>query len=295
MSEQRTERTIKVPNSGGTGYPRLLAPDRSCDCHLHILDPRFPLAAPSSTLPQGATVAEYQLLQQRTGTTRAIIVQAKQFGTDNRCTLDAVARLGIANARGIAVVRPEVTDAELRALNDGGIRGLRFSLWNPQDAVMSMDMIEPLANRIGDLGWHIQLHMSGDQYAENAAMLQRLACPLVIDHMGRIPPQAGTRHPAFQVIGRLVDKGKTWVKLSGAYLNTLSGPPAYGDATAVAQAFSALAPERVVWGSDWPHVTEKEHKPDDALLFDLLTEWIPDEGARRRALVDNPAALYGFA
>ena len=295
MNEQRPGFEIAVPNSTGTGSPRLEAPAGSCDCHLHILDPRFPLTPPATQAPSGATVNEYRLLQRRIGTTRAVIVQAKPFGTDNRCVLDAVEQLGVTKARGIAVVSPEITGGELRDLDSGGIRGLRFSLWNPGDAVVSIDMLEPLAKRIADLGWHIQLHMSGDQIVANEALLNRLPCPLVIDHMGRIPPQTGTAHPAFKLICRWLGKGNTWVKLSGAYLNTLSGAPEYSDATAVAQAFAAVAPERMVWGSDWPHVTEKEHKPDDALLMDLLISWIPDEALRKKVLVDNPAALYGFA
>jgi predicted TIM-barrel fold metal-dependent hydrolase len=154
-------------------------------------------------------------------------------------------------------------------------------------------MIEPLSERVKDLGWHVQLHMSGDQIAENAALLDRIVCSIVIDHMGRMSPQMGPGHPAFKVICRLIDKGRAWVKLAGAYLNTVSGPPAYADATAIAKAFSKAAPERMVWGSDWPHVTEKQ-KPDDALLFDLLTVWVPNERARKQTLVDNPAELYGF-
>lgn len=291
MKGHMTDTRIKVPNSAGTVAPQWKAPVNACDSHIHVLDERF--FSPNPVI-EGASVNDYHLLQQRIGTTRVVIVQPKDYGTDNACVLDAIAKLGIANARGIAVVQPGVSDEELQRLNTGGIRGLRFSVWNPKNAVTTIDMIEPLARRINDLGWHVQLHMSGDQIVENAALLNRIVCPIVIDHMGRMPVKLGFKHPAFSVICRLIDKGRTWVKLSGAYLNTLSGPPFYADATAIALAFSNYAPERIVWGSDWPHVTEKEHKPDDAVLFDLLAEWIPDKGARKRALVDNPATLYGF-
>jgi D-galactarolactone isomerase len=282
-----------VPNSAGTARPKLKAPERACDSHLHIVDARFPPAVPLTPALQGATAEDYRQLQSRIGTTRAVIVQPKHFGTDNRCTVDAVMKLGFANVRGIAVVRPEVNDEELRRLDAGGICGLRFSVWNPIDTVTTIDMIEPLSRRAHDLGWHVQLHMSGDQIVEQAALLDRIVCPIVIDHMGRMSPQRGPRHPAFNVICRLVEKGRTWIKLAGAYLNTVAGPPAYAEATAIARAFSKAAPERIIWGSDWPHTTQK-HKPDDALLFDLLLDWIPDEGTRRRVLVDNPAELYGF-
>lgn len=269
----------------------MTAPANACDAHLHILDPRFP--TPETSKPAGMTFEDYRLLQHRIGTTRAVVVQPKYHRTDNTCTLDAVRRFG-ENGRGIAVVSPDVADAELEFLNGAGIRGLRFSVWNPADTVTTIDMIEPMSKRIAGLGWHAQLHMSGDQIVESAAMLDRLSCPIVYDHMGRLPPEQGPRHPAFNVIRRQLEAGRAWLKLSGAYLNTKVGPPDYPDATRIAQAFVAVAPERLVWGSDWPHVTES-HKPDDAQLLDLLAVWAGDERTRDRILADNPARLYGFA
>lgn len=212
--------------------------------------------------------------------------------TDPSCLLDALKRFG-KDGRGIAVVHPHVSDAELKRLDAGNVRGLRFSVWNPNDTVTTVAMIEPLAKRIADLGWHVQLHMSGAQIRENAALLNRLPCPIVLDHMGGLSPAEGPDDPAFKTIGGLVEKGRTWVKLAGAYLNTEQGPPDHADATRIARAYVAMAPERLVWGSDWPHVTEP-HKPDDAVLFDLLTTWAGSETQRDRILVDNPAALYGF-
>lgn len=284
-----------VPNSAGSGPPKLPVPAQACDCHMHIYDAeRFPPARPGSRHQTEARVAEYRLLQRRLGTSRTVIVNPASAVTDNRVTLDAIAQLGSANARGVAVVHPDVADAELAALDAGGIRGIRFSVFDPRTAAVSIDMIEPLSRRVADLGWHVQLHMRGDQIAEHAGLLMRLPSPLVFDHLGRLPQPDGSAHAAFGVIGRLIDKGRTWVKLSGAYLDTRIGPPTYADATAVAQAYVRAAPERVVWGSDWPHPTESG-KPDDALLFDLLGDWTPDEATRHRVLVDNPARLYGFA
>ncbi len=236
-------------------------------------------------------IEDYRQLQRRIGTTRAVFVQAKYHGTDHACLLDAIRRLE-GNARGIGVLHPSVADAELERLDAGGIRGLRFSLWKPADAIVTVDMIEPLAKRITDLGWHVQLHLSADQIVAAAAVLARLPCPIVFDHMGRLPPSRGPDHPAFAVIVDLVSKGRAWVKLAGAYLNTEQGSP-YDDATRIARAFVAEAPERLVWGSDWPHVTEA-HKPDDAELYDLLPLWAGSDRVRDLILVDNPAALYGF-
>ena len=279
-----------VPNSAGTEPPRLKAPAKAADCHIHIYDPRF---APAVTRPTNSTVADYRLLQKRVGVSRVVIVTPRNYVTDNSVTLDAIEKLGPDNARGVAVVQPSVTDEALERLDKGGVRGLRFTVGNPHAAVVSIDMIEPLAKRIADRGWHVQLNMEADQIVENADMLKRLPVPVVFDHLGKLPPELGIRHPAYGVIRGMLDERKAWVKLSGAYLNTVVGPPAYPDATAVAQAYVTAAPERLVWGSDWPHPTPVK-PPDDAILFDLLLAWAPDEPVRNRILVDNPQELYGF-
>jgi D-galactarolactone isomerase len=286
-----------VPNSSGSDAPKLKAPAGACDCHMHIYDEaRFPPArpGPQSRMQSNASVAEYRLLQQRNGTTRTVVVTPAAYVTDNRVTLDAIVQLGRANTRGVAVLHPDVADAALKALADGGIKGIRFTVFDPKSAAVSIDMIEPLAKRVADLGWHLQIHMRADQIVENGDMLQRLPTPVVFDHMGRLPQPAPLDQPAYKIIRAMLDKGRTWVKLAGAYMDTNVGAPTYADKVAVAQAYLAVAPERVVWGSDWPHPTEKD-KPNDATLFDLLTVWGPDAAQRERILVSNPEALYGFS
>lgn len=238
------------------------------------------------------TLGHYRRLQDRLGLRRAVIVQAKPYGTDPACLLDALRQLG-PDGRAVAVLRPDVGDAELVRLHEAGVCGLRFSLWNPADAVVDATMIEPLAARISEMGWHVQIHMSAEQIVEHAVLLSRLRCPVVFDHMGRLPPATGPAHPAFGTIARLVEAGRAWVKLSGAYLNTDEGPPDYPDASRTARAFVALAPDRLVWGSDWPHLTEAD-KPADASLLDLLSDWVGDVAVQNRILVENPARLYGF-
>jgi D-galactarolactone isomerase len=283
-------RAQQVPWSAGSEAPRLKAPAHACDCHMHIYDSRFP-AAPYATLrPADAPVDAYRLLQRRLGTTRTVVVTPSTYGTDNRCTLDALAQFGD-TARGVAVVNTGVTDEELKRLHDRGIRGIRFNL--VQAGATTVDMLEPLSRRVNELGWHVQIHMRADEIVATDALLQRLASPIIFDHLGRLPQPAGIDHPAYGVIRRLIDKGRTWVKLSGVYIDSKVGPPDYADTGKVAAAYVKAAPERLVWGSDWPHPTEKE-KPDDAQLFDLIGVWIPDEATRRRILVGNPAAFYGF-
>ena len=285
---------IQVPKSSGTSTPRFKAPPNACDCHLHIYDQRFAMKWPSLRAVPQASAAEYRLLQQRIGTTRLVVVQPAAYGVDNAVTLDAIAQFGQDKARGVAVVHPTVSDAELERLHAGGVRGLRFSQHDPHTAITTADMIEPLARRVNALGWHVQLHLKGEQIVAMADVINRLDVELVFDHMGRLPQPLAQEHAAMEIIKALLDKGRTWVKLSGPYLDTQTGSPRYADLKPVAKAYVKHAPERLVWGSDWPHPTERDTKPDDAVLLDLLQEWVPDEASRRKILVENPAKLYGF-
>lgn len=281
----------QAPHSAGTAAPKLKAPPNAADCHMHIYDSRFPAAANAVLLPPDARVDDYRIVQKRLGTTRNVVVQPSTYGTDNRCTLDALAAFG-ATARAVAVVDTAVTDDELKRMAALGVRGIRFNL--VQAGATTIDMLEPLSKRVNDLGWHVQIHMKGDQIAQIGDLLQRLPSPIVFDHIARIPPEAGTDHPAFGIVRRLLDKGRSWVKLSGAYQDSKVGAPSYADVSVIAKAFVKAAPERMVWASDWPHPTERTSKPDDAVLFDLLADWAPEEATRNRILVRNPEALYGF-
>jgi predicted TIM-barrel fold metal-dependent hydrolase len=209
--------------------------------------------------------------------------------------LAGLRRLGAA-ARGIAVVDPGVTEIELDRLHQAGVRGVRFQGFRGSPD-FRLDTLAPLARRIADRGWHVQLHLAADAIAEQAALLRGLPAPLVIDHFGRVPQPAAFAHPAYRVIRSLLDAGHTWVKLSGAYHDSRDGAPTYSDSGALARAYIDAAPERVVWGSDWPYPSASAGErpfPDTAQLFDLLADWAPDESALTRILVTNPEALYGF-
>jgi D-galactarolactone isomerase len=230
-----------------------------------------------------ATVEDYRLLQKRIGTTRVVIVQPRNYATDNRVTLYlyAISQLGL-NARGVAVVTPAITDAELKTFHAGGIRGIRFSLADPSSRAVTPDMVEPLAKRVAAFGWHVQFNVDGEMIDEMASMLRRLPTPMVFDHLAHPPVAVGINHSSYKIVRELIDKGRTWVKLSGAYSNSKIGPPSYPEATKVAQTFVKAASERLVWGSDWPHPgLPDNNKPTDALLFDLLAEWAPKEATRK--------------
>jgi D-galactarolactone isomerase len=190
---------IAVPNSAGTDSPRLKAPANACDCHHHIYDAaRFSPTWSGGMFQPNGRVEEYRLLQKRIGTTRNVVVTPAPYIGDNRVTLDAIAKFG-ANARGVALLRPEVTDVELKALTDGGIRGLRFSQVAPA-ATTTFDMIEPLAKRVAAFGWHVQIYMAADRIASAEELWNRFPTPLVFDHLGHLPQPDSVNHPAFGVI-----------------------------------------------------------------------------------------------
>lgn len=275
----------------GTESAKTHAPVHATDCHFHIYDKRFPPAAGGLPAPD-ALPEDYRAIQARTGTTRGVVVQPSLFGVDNRPTLEGMKALG-PDFRAVAVVNTSVADEELEKMHELGVRGIRFNL--VQQGATTLDMLEPLSARVDAMGWHCQVHMQGDRIAANADTFLRIRGKLVFDHLAHCPRPQGVASETFKVMRRLLDKGNTWVKLSGLYMDSKVGPPTYSDSVAVARAFAAAAPGRVVWGSDWPHPTERPgHKPDDALLFDLLSACVPDEAARKRVLVDNAAELYDF-
>jgi predicted TIM-barrel fold metal-dependent hydrolase len=278
--------------SSGTAKPRTIAPPGAIDCHFHTYDKRFPAVAGATLLPEDASPDDYRALQRRIGTTRGVIIQPSTYGTDNRLQIASRQALGPENFRVVAVVAEGAPDAELRQLNEQGVRGVRFNLGFP--GVLTVASLKVLAPRLADLGWTCQINMRPKQIEENGDLLTSLPGKLVFDHLAQVPQPGGLESAPYRIIRGLLDRGKTWVKLSGAYVSSKSGPPDYADAGAVAAAYVKAAPERMVWGSDWPHPSEREQKPDDGRLFDLLADWAGSEGALKRILVTNPADLYGF-
>jgi len=276
--------------SAGLAEPPI--PPGACDCHFHVFGPtaRFPYAEGRSFTPPEAPVDAYRALMAGLGLERAVIVQPSVYATDNRCTLDAIARLGPA-CRGVAVISGGESEQELSRLHDAGIRGVRFNLLYKGGP--SLDALERVADRIKTFGWHVQLLVDGRELAEIRPRLAALPVDIVVDHLGHMPASCGVDHPGFRALIALAREGRSWVKLSGAYRVSELGSP-FGDATPFAHALIAAAPERLVWGTDWPHPAYDGPAPDDALLLELLRRWAGDAERLRKILVDNPARLYGF-
>lgn len=268
-------------------------PAGACDSHIHIFDPNFPEILPADDMQAlSCTMSDYRRVQAALGTSRVVIVTPRNYDADNSVTVDAIAQIGLAQARGVAVLRPDVSDATLASLHAQGIRGIRFTLYTPAYAPTSFEMVEPLAHRISEFGWHLQLHWTADQILEHQALLDRLPVNIVFDHLGRLPLEAGLEHPAARVIGRLMKEGRAWTKLSAPYLNA-SGT----DSTAterverIARHWIGVAPDRVVWGTDWPH-TSLPSPPDTASFMDALFSWVDDQKTLDKILVKNPDQLY---
>ncbi len=259
---------------------------------MHVFDARFPLAPNARRKEADASVEDYREVQQRLGLERVVVVQPTAYGKDNRCTLEAISAFGD-GARGVAVIDDSVTDAQLESLTRAGIRGVRFRMLDMPE--LPWELLPAMAKRLARIGWHIQFQMDGRFLHEREALLKSLPCWLVIEHIGKFLEPVPPSHPGFQALTRLIDSGGVWVKLSGAYMMSKSGPPLYEDIGVLAKALIRHAPERLVWASNWPHpLPSRTAAPDDAQVLDVLLDWAPNEGTRNRILSTNPAELYGF-
>lgn len=278
-----------MPASVSTRPPRFVAPPGACDSHCHVFGPedRFPFEPGLSYYPPIASRETVFALHRALGLSRGVIVQGAEYAFDNSIVLDALAAAR-GNYRGIAVMDPNATDAEIRRLNDGGICGMRLSLVH--GANRDPAALERIAGRIAPLGWHVELHLEPDDLAAYAPVLKALPVPVVIDHMARIAPDPGVAHPAFRALLQLLRNDKIWVKVSGI---ERVAPPPYEAVVPMARELLAAARDRIVWGTNFPH-PKLNGTADDAGLLDVIPLFAPDAADQRRLLVDNPARLYGF-
>jgi predicted TIM-barrel fold metal-dependent hydrolase len=259
----------------------------------------YPYAPGRAYTPHDASLEDYARLLHHLGFSRAVMVQPSVCGTDNRLMCDALARakagdnLGI-QWRGIAVIDDTVTDAELERLNTLGVRGIRLNLLFA-GADVGFEQVRRLADRIAPFGWHLQFLIDITAFENFGARLAALPVDSVIDHIGHFPAGMGPKTPAFVELKGLLADRKAWVKLSGPNRISSSDHAPFSDAQALARDLLQHAPDRLVFGTDWPHVKLPGSMPDDGMLVDELYRWVDnDEALARKVLVGNPQMLYGF-
>lgn len=279
--------------------PRLRLPQGACDCHAHVMGPSrdYPFAHGRIYTPPDCLADDYLAMLRAVGVSRAVLVQPSVYGTDNRLLIDSLRRNPQA-LRGVAVLGEGVADAELERLHGAGVRGVRVNLVDRVDRVdrearLPMAALGALARRVAPLGWHLELLAHVDQHGCELAALQDLPVPVVFGHFGYLGLERGADDLGFLALLALLRGGRTWVKLTGPYRLTRAALP-YAGCDELAAALRETAIDRLVWGSDWPHVMLRGAMPNDADLLDLLSRWLPDAEQRLAVLVHNPQVLYGF-
>jgi len=272
--------------------PRFKLPPGATDAHCHVFGPgdRFPYAPNRRYTPEDAPKEMLAALHAHLGIERTVIVQASCHGSDNRAMLDAIAS-DPKCIRGVGIVDATFGDAEFQALHDGGVRGARFNFVKHLGGRPDMDLFRGTVDRIKEMGWHVVLHLDAPDIIPMSDMIKALPLPFVIDHMGRVPGKDGVEQPPLQALLELARRDNAWIKVCGA--ERISFPP-YAEAVPIARAIIATAPDRVLWGTDFPH-PNPTHEADEADLVDLVPQFTAEPAQQRKLLVDNPARLYGFA
>ncbi len=271
--------------------PAFKLPPLSCDAHCHVFGPasRFPYAPSRRYTPEDAPKEALAALHAHLGIERAVIVQASCHGKDNAAMLDCIVS-DPKRYRGVAIVDDTFTDADFDVLDRGGVRGVRFNFVKHLGGAPDMGVFNRVADRIKGRGWHVVLHLDAPDIAPLSEMIRKLPVPFVIDHMGRVPGKGGVDQPALRALLELAKLDNCWIKVCGS--ERISMPP-YTEALPIAHAIVSAIPDRVLWGTDFPH-PNPTHEADEADLVDLVPQFAPDSKLQQRLLVDNPARLYGF-
>ncbi|MEO5843887.1 MAG: amidohydrolase family protein [Caldimonas sp.] len=263
----------------------------ACDSHMHVYEDAWPLAPTATFKPPHAPASAYHAVQRELNLARTVVIQPTGYAFDNRCTLAGLAELG-PGARAVVVVPPDVAPAELESLHAAGVRGVRYMML--PGGVLPWSGLERTAAAIAPLGWHIDLQLDGRELPRHEAMLRSLPCRLAIDHVGRFMGPVEAEGDAVLALCRLLEAGTCWIKISAPYESSHSGPPGYDDIAWIARLVARRFPERCLWASNWPHPNQTPAPPSAAML-DWGLGCMADSAAQRKALVDNPAELYGFA
>ena len=292
-AEEKTIPTIAPPDPD-TKVPSFKLPPKSCDTHTHIFGPqsRYPYSPTRPYNAPEAPLETFRAVHEKIGVERCVIVNATLHGTDNRVVTDAIAQSSGA-WRGVGNVNDEMSDQDLAALDKGGIRGCRFAFLKRLGGVGDMGKFNRIVRRVAELGWHVDVYFEPGTVGEFAPMLQALPTPYVIDHMGTVQAAKGIDDPAFKALLDLQTRDeKCWVKISGLERASAAGKP-FHDAVPFARSLIDNAPDRVLWGTDWPHPNVKI-MPNDGEIVDLIPLYAPDVAVRQKLLVDNPARLFKF-
>ena len=277
--------------------PKLILPKHSCDTHAHVLGPiaHYAYSPARVYTPPDCLLNDYRKMLATLGVERAVLVQPSVYGSDNTVMLEAMRVAGSA-FRGVAVVEDDIADAELANLNAAGVRGVRVNIVDVKTrkpGSLPLAQLTALAKRIAPLGWHMEFLMHCDEFPDMDRSFADFPVDIVLGHLGYMKTDKGVSDPGFQALLRLLKAGKAWVKFTGPYRITTQAMP-HADTNAFAHALINANAQRVLWGSDWPHVMVKSAMPNDGELCDLLSAWIPDAATREQVLVRNPATLYGF-
>jgi predicted TIM-barrel fold metal-dependent hydrolase len=287
-----------APPDFNTRKPRLKLPPRSCDTHAHIMGPkaRYAYSPARVYTPPDCLLPDYLKMLATLGVERAVLVQPSAYGTDNTVMLEAMKAAGN-RFRGVAVVSENISDLDLKMLDTAGVRGMRVNIVdvkNRKAGTLPLDSLKTLARRVAPLGWHMEFLMHADEFPDLDRAFADFPVDIVLGHLGYMKTDKGLHDAGFQALLRLMKAGRAWVKLTGPSRITTSGGLPYADVVPYARALLETNPERVIWGTDWPHVIIKTLMPNDGDLADLLSEWIPDARLREQVLVRNPEKLYGF-
>jgi len=287
---------VCMPPDPNPQKPAFTAPPGTCDTHCHIFGPqqRFPYSERRRYTPPAAPLEHYLMMLNVIGVDRGIVVQPNVHDTDNRVSIDAIARSN-GRLRGVGRIDDDTSDEELAAMQAGGIRGIRFEFVEGRRGSTNLALFERMIERIRPLGWHIELHVDPNVLVKHADWFRGLDLISVVDHCARIQTADGIDQPAFQLLLELMERPNYWVKISGADQRTVAPYP-YADVVPFARALIAKAPDRTLWGTNWPHsnMFVNGRTPNDGLLLDLMLEFAPDASIRKQILVDNPARLFGF-
>ena len=276
-----------------TKKPTFRPPPLACDAHCHIFGPAavFPFASDASYHPPDSPFEALQKLHAILGIERAVIVHASCHGADMRVTLDGIAR-SKGRYRGTAIIDESTGEREFQQMHDSGIRGVRFNFVRHLGGRPDMVFFKRTVRRVKEMGWHLILHLDASDLVEFDELFKGIPVPMVIDHMGRVKAADGLEQPAFKVLLEWMKHDRFWVKICGPERVSSKGPP-FIDAVPFARQLIAAAPERILWGTDWPHPNVK-WMPNDGELMDLFAQMAPEPQLQRQILVDNPARLYGF-